>query len=212
MLADFDERAGRYAAAVEKLDEAVGMSDELGMRGLAGPLLSRLAWSLLQDGDTTRAEAMIGRALDLGRRLELPAVLFLAYTGSALVHRHHRRDDEAVTAAVEALRLHQQSPPRRFSNRIDPDRELLSTKAACCVVLGAIAIERGEADKGAQLLGHAARLRERCGSEIPAFQRDEIARATALAEQTLHPDGLIAAFEQGRRADLADLLADLLAG
>ena len=45
-LADFDERNGRYQDAVEELEEAVELAEDVGMRGFVGSLYSRLAWSL----------------------------------------------------------------------------------------------------------------------------------------------------------------------
>ncbi len=143
MLADFDERAGRYDAAIEELDEAVELSDALGLRSFVGSLQSRLAWVLLQTGEVARAEIMNRRALDAGRRLRSAPVLFLALTGSALLHRQAGRDDDAAAAATEALDLYRLGWPRRFGNRIDPRLERESTAAACCEVLGIEAVEFG---------------------------------------------------------------------
>ena len=205
MLADFDERAGRFGAAIDELEEAVRLNDGLGV-GFNGSLLSRLSWVLLQDGNVARAEVMNRRALDMGRRLRNAPVLFAALTGSALLHRHHGRGAEAAAAASEALALYRAGGPRRFGNRIDPEREMHATAARCCVVLGAVAVEAGEATRGVQLLGYAERLRDDAGEPVPAVQRDDLDRVHDAATALLGHEPFAAAFERGRRADLAELL------
>lgn len=111
MLADFDERAGRYGSAIDGLDEAVQVSDALCLRGFNGSLLARLAWVLIHDGDVARTEVICARALDQGRRLRHAPVLFFALAGWALLHRHHGRNRDAVAAATEALELYRAGGP-----------------------------------------------------------------------------------------------------
>jgi tetratricopeptide (TPR) repeat protein len=206
MLADFDERAGRYGPAVDELEEAVRLSDSLGLRGFNGSLLSRLAWVLLQNADVERAEVMARRALDQGRRLRSTQVLFLALTASAVLHRRRGQDDQAASAATEAVGLYLAGWPRRFRNRIDPELEILTAVAACCAVLGMLAVEEGDGAHGAQLLGHANHLRGDGGGPVPAFQHDDISRAQESATALLGRDGFAAAFDQGERLDLGELL------
>ena len=55
VLADLDERHGHHGEAVEELEEAVDLAEDVGMRGFVGSLYSRLAWSLLEQGDVSRA-------------------------------------------------------------------------------------------------------------------------------------------------------------
>jgi predicted ATPase len=177
ILADFDERAGRYADAVKELERAVDLAHEVGMRGFVGSLYSRLAWSLLQDGDVARAEAMNHHALEAGRRLRSPHILYAALTGSALVHRHHGRDREAAAAATEALQILETEGASRFRNRIDPDFEIQSVAAAGYSVLGVVAISEGDCATGAEMLEKADQLRASVGAPVPAFQADDVARA-----------------------------------
>ncbi len=59
----------------------------------------------------------------------------------------------------------------------------------------------------AELLGHADRLRGDVGAPVTAFQHDEIDRTRTAAMAALGPDGYAAAFEQGRHADVGELLA-----
>jgi tetratricopeptide (TPR) repeat protein len=174
VVADFDERAGDYAAAVRALDEAIATNDACGLRGLTGSLLARLGWALLHEGDVARAETVYVRALDGARRLRSTPVMFLALTGIAVLHRLHHRDGAAATSATEALELYEAGDSRRFKNRIDTDNELRVAAAACCLVLAVIAAERDEPEQAAVLLERAERLRAESGAEIPAFLRAEV--------------------------------------
>jgi tetratricopeptide (TPR) repeat protein len=174
VVADFDERAGDYAAAVRALDEAIATNDACGLRGFTGSLLARLGWALLREGDIVRAERTYQRALDGGRRLRNAPVMLLALTGIALLHRLHHRDDAAAAAATEALELHRAGDPRRFKNRIDPDNELRVAAAACYVVLAGIAANRDEPAQAANLLEEAERLHADASVEVPAFLRDQV--------------------------------------
>ena len=160
IIADFDERAGNYRAAIDNLDEAVATNDALGLRGFNGSLLARLGWALLQDGDSARAEVAYDRALDLARRLSNTPAIFLALAGRAVLHRLDGRNASAAEAAIEALELYLAGEPRRLANRVDPRADLLAAAAVCCTELGILAVEAGEAEHAVQLLGQADRLRE----------------------------------------------------
>jgi tetratricopeptide (TPR) repeat protein len=175
VVADFDERAGDYAAAVQALEAAIATNDACGLRGFTGSLLVRLGWALLHEGDLVRAESTYRRALDDARRLRNAPVMFLALTGMAVLHLLDKNDDAAAAAATEALELHQAGDPRRFKNRIDTAGELRAAAAACHVVLGAIAANRHEPDQAAMFLGQAERLHADGGVEIPPFLRDQVA-------------------------------------
>jgi tetratricopeptide (TPR) repeat protein len=155
VVADFDERAGDYAAAVRGLTEAVATNDACGLRGLTGSLLTRLGWVLLHEGDVARAESVYGRALDGARRLRNTPVIFLALTGIAVLHRMNHRDGAAAAAATEALEHYRAGDPRRFKNRIDTEHELRVAAAACHVVLAAIAAEGDEPEEVAVLVARA---------------------------------------------------------
>jgi predicted ATPase len=174
VVADFDERAGDYAAAVRALEEAIATNDACGLRGFTGSLLARLGWALLHEGNAERAETIYERALDGARRLRSAPVMFLALTGKAVLHRRYHRDAEAAAAATEALELYRAGDPRRFKNRIDTEGELRAAAAACYVVLAAVAAERDDPQQAAILLGRADRLLAEAGAEVPPFQRDDL--------------------------------------
>src|SRR5262249_15080598 len=139
--------------------------------------------SLLEEGDIARAELMIEHAVEAGRRLRSSHIMFLAHAGSALLHRLHGRNDEAATAATDALRIHEIEGPSRFRNRIDPDFEIASILAAGCTVLAVIAVESDERDRAADYLERADRLRADVGAPVPKFQVADLDEARrALAE------------------------------
>jgi tetratricopeptide (TPR) repeat protein len=207
IAAEFDERAGDHAAAIEKLEAAIATNDALGLKGLTGALVARLGWMLLHVGDVDRAEVMYDRALDMARWLRSAPVVFLSLVGSAAVHRLRGRDAAAAAAAAEALEHHVVVTPQQFRNRIDPETEVWAGAAACCAVLGAVAAERGDHVEAAQLLGKAEQLWSDAGAPVPPFQRDDIETARATAEAALGGDALLAAWERGAAAPMEDLLA-----
>jgi predicted ATPase/DNA-binding SARP family transcriptional activator len=207
IIADFDERAGNYRAAIDNLDEAIATNDELGLRGFNGSLLARLGWALLQDGDTERAAIAYSRALDLARRLSNTPVIFLALAGRAVLHRLDGRNTTAAEAATEALELYLAGEPRRLANRIDPRADLLAGAAVCCTELGIVAVEAGRAEQAVQLLGHADRLRSDAALRVPKFQADGLDRALGSASSLLDQQAFQAAFEYGQRGQLGQDVA-----
>ncbi|MEP6658849.1 MAG: BTAD domain-containing putative transcriptional regulator [Acidimicrobiales bacterium] len=203
VVADFDERAGDYAAAVRGLEEAIATNDACGLRGFTGSLLARLGWALLHEGDVARAETIYARALDGARRLRNTPVVFLALTGTAVLHRRHHRDSAAAAAATEALELYRAGDPRRFKNRIDTKNELRVAAAACYVVLAAAAAESDDPEHAAVLLGRADRLRAEAGADGPAFQRDDLDEARRAAIAAIGADEFTALFERGQLSEVA---------
>jgi tetratricopeptide (TPR) repeat protein len=200
MVADFDERAGDYAAAIRTLEAAIETNESL-LGGFTGSLQARLGWVLLHDGQLARAEAVYQRALDSARRVRHTMVLFQTLAGLAALHRLHRRDDAAVAAGAEALELYRADGFRRFRNRIDPTADLQAAAAVCWEVLAAIAAERAEPAQAATMLGHADRLRCASGVEVPAFQHDDVTRAREAAVAALGESAFCAAFELGTDGD-----------
>jgi tetratricopeptide (TPR) repeat protein len=180
MVADFDERAGDYPAAIERLEAAIETNESL-LGGFTGSLHAHLGWVLLHDGQRARAETVFETALDSARRVRHTMVLFQAQAGLAAIHRLHGRNDSAVAAAAEALDLYRADGFRRFRNRVDPKSDLQAAAAVCCEVLAATFAERREPERAATLLTDADRLRIESGVAIPAFQSDDVARARAVA-------------------------------
>lgn len=197
MVADFDERAGDHPAAIRTLEAAIETNESL-LGGFTGSLQARLGWVLLLDGQLERAEAVCRCALEGARRVRHTMVVFQAQAGLAALHRIHRRDDDAVAAAAESLELHRADGFRRFRNRIDATADLDAAAAVCCVVLGAIAADRDEPERAAELLGAAEGLRAASGLPAPAFSTAEIAHATERATAALGAERFAAALERGR--------------
>jgi hypothetical protein len=155
---------------------------------------------LLHDGQLERAGAVYERALESARRVRHTMVIFQAQAGMAALHRLHRRDDDALDAATEALELYRAGDFRRFRNRIDPTADLRVAAALSCDVLAVIAADRKEAERSATLLGHADGLRDGTGGGTPAFVRQDVARAREAAIAALGHDAFLAAFERGQHA------------
>ncbi len=172
MVADFDERAGDYPAAIKALEAAIETNQTL-LGGFTGSLLSRLGWVLLEDGQTTRAETVYRQALASGRRVQHTMVVFLSLAGVAALDRIHGRNDEAAAAATEALEIYRAGGPRRFRNRVDTAADLQAAAAVCCVVLAVIAEEAGDPEPAAALLARGRGVARRGRCRVPWFQRDD---------------------------------------
>jgi predicted ATPase/DNA-binding SARP family transcriptional activator len=204
IVADFDERSGNYRAAIANLDAAIATNDTLGFRGFNASLLARLGWVLLQEDDARGAEVAYDRALDLAQRLSNTPVVFLALAGQAVLQRLKGRNAEASEAAIRALELYLAGEPRRLANRVDPRADLLAGAALCCTELGIIAVEAGDAEHAARLLGHADSLRTSASLAVPKFQCDGLERALARAAELLAPAEFEAAFDAGRNGLLGE--------
>ena len=203
MVADFDERAGDFPAAITVLEDAIETNAAL-LGGFTGSLLARLGWVLLQDGQLARAEAVYQQAVDSARRVRHEMVLFQALAGLAALHRLHGRNDAAVEAGAEAVQIYRAGGFRRFRNRIHPTADLQAAAAVGCVVLASVAAERDEPEPAAVLLGQAERLRADAGVEVPTFQLDDLARAREVTAAALGSAVFLAAVERGRfAADMA---------
>ncbi len=200
MVADFDERAGDFPAAITTLEAAIATNEAL-LGGFTGALLARLGWALLQDGQLERAEAAYEEALESARRVQHTIVIFGALTGLAALHRIHERNQAAAAAAEEAMDIYRAGGPRRFRNRVDYVADGHTAAAVCCVVLAATAAESDEPERAATLLGEADRLRTDAGVELPVFHHDDAERASAAAVSALGAAAFSAAFERGRSAD-----------
>ena len=181
MVADFDERAGDFPAAINALEAAIATNEEL-LGGFTGALLARLGWVLLQDGQLARARGCLPARARLGapgathhRRSSAPSPASPRCTGSTGATR------DAAAAADEAMEIYRAGGPRRFRNRVDHVADLHTAAAVCCVVLAAIAAEDDEPERAATLLGQAERLCADAGVEVPAFQHDDAERARDTA-------------------------------
>jgi len=182
IVADFDERAGDYPAAIATLEAAIETNATL-IGGFTGSLHARLGWTLLHDGQLDRAEAVYTQALESSRRVRHTLVVFHALAGLAALHHLHGRDDEAVAAATDALDHYAAGDFRQFRNRIHPTWDLLTAAAVAATVLAAVAAGRGDADEARARLDEAERLRAEADIGVPPFQRADVERVRRLLGQ-----------------------------
>lgn len=180
MVAEFDELAERYDDAVAELEEAVVISESLGLRGFLASLQARLGWVLLLRGDVARAEAVYRRAVEVARPFGNTLVLSVAMAGLAGIERLQGRDEQAATCASEALRLHSSIGPRRMANRTSGHAEQAVGAAVSCTVLAAVAADAGDERAAAEHLRRADELRRAAVAPVPAFQREDVERVRAL--------------------------------
>jgi len=187
MVADFDERAGDYPAAIARLEAAIETNETL-LGSFTGSLQAHLGWVLLHDGQQARAETVFQNALDSARRVRHTMVLFQAQAGLAAIHRLQGRPDDAVAAATEALEIYRAGGFRRFRNRVHPTSDLQAAAAVCCDVLAASLAERGESNEAATLFEEADRLRTESGLDTPALVRDVVAAWRTVPYAVPGPD------------------------
>jgi predicted ATPase/DNA-binding SARP family transcriptional activator len=199
MVADFDERAGDYRAAIATLEAAIATNESL-LGGFTGSLQARLGWVLLHDGQLERAAAVYQRALESARRVRHTMVIFQAQAGMAVLHRLQGRDDAAVDAATEALELYRAGGFRRFRNRIDPTADLRAAAAVSCEVLAVIAAEGEQPERATTLLGEADGLRTDTGVGTPTVLQPDVVRARDGAMTALGDDAFRSAFSRGKHA------------
>ena len=131
MVADFDERAGDFAAAIATLEEAIETNDA------PAPRLHRRAarparLGLLQDGDSSSApRPCTEQALDSARRLRhTDGRCSSPWPALAALHRLQGRDDAACAAATEALELHAPAAPAASGTASTPTPTAIA--AAVC--------------------------------------------------------------------------------
>jgi tetratricopeptide (TPR) repeat protein len=180
MVADFDERAGDYPAAIARLEAAIETNETL-LGGFTGSLQAHLGWVLLLDGQRARAESVFQHALDSARRVRHTMVLFQAQAGLAAIHWLAGRSDDAVAAASEALEIYRAGGFRRFRNRVHPTSDLEAAAAVCCEVLAASLAQVGDSNEAAAMLTDADRLRAESGVEVPGYLFDVVAAARSAA-------------------------------
>ena len=167
MVADFDERAGDYPAAIKRLEAAIETNESL-LGGFTGSLQAHLGWVLLHDGQRARAETVFEGALDSARRVRhidgvVPGPGRAGRDPSA--PRTSRRG--RTPPPPRRSELYRAGGFRRFRNRVDPTSDLKAAAAVCCEVLAAMCAERDEPERR----GGAARgrrpLADRVGRRDP---------------------------------------------
>jgi predicted ATPase/DNA-binding SARP family transcriptional activator len=207
IVADFDERVDDFPAAAKGLEAAIGTNATLGLRGFNSSLLARLGWVRLQLDERDEARGRYDEALHVARWLGNRPVVMVSLAGLAVLHRAARRDDEARSAAIEALEVHLAGMPVRFENRVEPSAHLHPAIVACCAVLAGLAAEGGDATGAARLLGHARRHRQRNSATLPPLVVELLASAEDLARGALGDVDFDAAVEAGADDDLRAELA-----
>ena len=202
IVADFDERVDDFPAAAKGLEAAIGTNATLGLRGFNSSLLARLGWVLLQLGDHDQARLRYEEALHAARWLGHRPVLMVSLAGMAVLHQADGRDDEARSAAVEALEVHLAGLPLRFENRIEASAHLHPAIVSCCAVLAGLAAKAGDVHRAARLLGHAWRHRTLNAVTLPPLVTELLTAAEDAARGAMGGDEFTAAVAAGAAADL----------
>ena len=164
-------------------------------RGI-GISLVNLGDLALSAGNYDRAVTLLLEAVDLGRRYD-EATLLTAIVNLATAYVHLGRLDDAEEAALEGIAL------ARAGNEL--------VELSCLLrVFAAIAVRRGEAERGAQLLGVVARLREEIDLSLEPSEQVLDDDVLHRLRGVLEPEQIEVLLSAGRRLSVAEATADLL--
>ena len=204
----------------------------LGLRGAVASFDIRLATITLTVGDYEGAAARLRDILEEGRAVAIPSVMGHACAGLALVARLHGDLDTAEACARESLDIFRNAGMpagtalgwivlgfvAEARGNVDLATECFTTSLADAQVSGhasyvarsiegfaAVALRRGEPERAAALLGHAATFRAATGTSPVGPDRDDLERITAGTQAELAPEAFATAFEGGSRAELSAL-------
>jgi tetratricopeptide (TPR) repeat protein len=171
-----------------------------------GMALGSSARLSLRLGRLDEAEQAASEALDIyrsgaqgpfgGRRnlaLDVQACTAMAYAVLGFVAQHHGD-------GAEADRLHREG--------LDQARLTRNPRAIAVAIegLAGAAALLGDGRRAAQLLGHAAQTRSEANTLTGDFEQQDVERVQNLAMALLDHDAYLAAFEQGHRVGLSDLV------
>jgi non-specific serine/threonine protein kinase len=190
--------AGDLDRAQAVCEESLGLAQEIGQSGvLADPTmnLGRIALAL---GDYGRAELLIGEALNLKRSDDQRWGIASGFYFLGVVARSRCRYELALTRFRDALVL--------FGEFGDP-----ATIARSLEGVASVAVECGQPERCARLLGAADALRERIAHPVDAEDRRAYDRARETSRAGLGDDAFAAAWAAGRHLQGEEAIVEALA-
>jgi predicted ATPase/class 3 adenylate cyclase len=149
MLANLDGSAALY-------ERAAVMFDELGEPRALNTAIRDLGLWALEQGEHTRARALLEQSLTRARQLGFDMDVGWALLELGMVALHEHRYDDSVPLLVEAL-----ASARRHGMRVNAALSLRGLAATTAV--------RGDLESAARILGAAETLQERTGETLPAW-------------------------------------------
>ncbi|MEJ3653167.1 BTAD domain-containing putative transcriptional regulator [Actinomycetes bacterium KLBMP 9759] len=155
-----------------------------------------LALSARRQGRLDEAEAWLRKWLVYDRRLESDIAIALILAELGFIAEQRGAADAACALHLEGLAAARKSA--------DPRAVALAWEG-----LAGVEALRGDHHRAARLLGAAAALRARVGAPLPAGERGDVDRVTAVCREALGADAFASAFDDGRLHD-DDPEADLL--
>jgi predicted ATPase len=191
------------AQAEGRFEEAQRLYEEVAEAHRAAENNRGIGISLVNLGDLAlsvcnydRAVTLLLEAVDLGRRYD-EMTLLTATLNLATAYVHLGRLGEAEEAALEGIGL------ARAGNEL--------VEVSCLLrVFAAIAVRRGEAERGARLLGAAARLREEIDLSLEPSEQVLDDDVLHRLRSTLEPGKLEVLMSAGRRLSLAEAIDESL--
>ncbi|GAB3810914.1 hypothetical protein [Micromonospora zhanjiangensis] len=146
----------------------------------------------LYRGDPDRAAALLDAALQRFAAIRFPEGIGWAHNLRGVVELRARRTDRAAAHLTASLAAHRQVGDRWRT-------------ASVLEALAELARLDGAADRGARLLGAAARIRAEIGAPVPGCERPEVEATESGLRAELGGDAFRRAHQQGRSAPLDSL-------
>ena len=227
-----DRTRGSYEAASASFSEALAGAQQLGLRYEVPIILGEIANVATLVGDFEAAGTHLARAEATADEVPFRGSHGMVRNARGLWLRRQGRAAEAHSLHREAAEIYRSVPNpggiaysegsaafaaamvSRFGDAAE--HTLASLEAAQTIndlfgvafvaeASAALAAATGQARAAAVLLGAASALRERLGAPLPDAEAWDVHRTRAAASEDLGAETFAAAFEDGRRFDLAGI-------
>ncbi|MFC4108138.1 BTAD domain-containing putative transcriptional regulator [Micromonospora zhanjiangensis] len=184
--------SGDLGRAEPVLRASLRRYERLGDLEAEASALVNLGAVALYRGDPDRAAALLDAALQRFAAIRFPEGIGWAHNLRGVVELRARRTDRAAAHLTASLAAHRQVGDRWRT-------------ASVLEALAELARLDGAADRGARLLGAAARIRAEIGAPVPGCERPEVEATESGLRAELGGDAFRRAHQQGRSAPLDSL-------
>lgn len=187
-------RQGDYAAARAFLEESLAIRRRADDRWDIGVSLLHLSCVLLDQGDHAATGTMLEEALAIARELADTTKIGECLHQLGRLAIAQREYDRAHAFLQESLAYYRATT-------------VLHTVATCLEDLARVAVARGASVEAVHLLGAAAALRDHDATPLPPVDRPAVESVSAATRAALAAEVWEAAWEEGQRASLAEIIA-----
>jgi tetratricopeptide (TPR) repeat protein len=236
-LASIAGPQGDYERVATAAEEALGYARDLGETGEAAWSLMMLGGVAFISGDYSRAIALTQEALELRRTLDQKtnvALILMNLSAIAMAQTDYGRAGAYLDEALQLMRgagneevlakvLESMGWLALKQNQYAQAALLLRESLALCVKVGArrqvaecmrglaeVALLIGQPGQSARLHAAAHALREEVGAALEPAERAEYEQSVAATREVLGEDVFVAAWEEGCKQPLDQVVAEAL--